>query len=1133
VLLPALCLSSLLIGLAPLLPGQTTSVRGQDPGPHPGRETLQGKSAGKRLLEAPFRRLDNVEGDDVDLLVFPVKPMAVSPNHSTFWALNSHGSRLLGYTSFTGQPSKVYDVPWGPVSLEYWVSSVDAHHELLVVTRGTRGLTRLDPATGSVLGYLELSPEPGGTVLLGDHLFVACSSLDQVLEIDLLTNTVFDTFEIDTSRHLLFLSADGLGNVLVTPMLSGNNTMPRRSAVAGELQSDPAGNVLDMSDPTQADIGLPDEDVFRIRPGASPGTGTVEVAATGVGTMLFAHGRNPITGRLWVLNTQSINADPALDSEPEVRGIFSRNRLALVNLPAPGGTPATSHSFVDLDAVPSAPVGKPYALAFASTGQALIAGALTDNVTVLNQNGSHLLTWNLPAGSIPRGILLDEFLDFAFVYCWGTNTVEVRDVSLPGVPVVVTLDLGYDPTSPLRKQGRAIFYDGHNSLNQNLSCESCHVEGMTDHLVWNLSGEPIDDKGVLFTQMLKGLEFTKPYHWRGERELSDFNPAFSGLLGGSQLTAQEFAAFEEFLFGVQNTANPFEHPRRVVSDDRQQTRFDFPTHARVSALRGQDLYFEVPTIGTATCQDCHTLPTGTDNEFFPDSETDTAHRNTFVNPAYNGLWRKEQKTRVLVKERFRPPEERPPLGAGTSHAGLSSGVFEFNLRDDFEIPLRDREDIAFFMHQIDQGLAPAVHRAGLLAPGQLDQAFVEGYLLDQARRRNCDLAVFGTVDAGGGVQRMRWYWERSSGLFVPADQDLPSQPLSFFVFQAQGGTGRNVFVGLPVGMGRRFGVDDDNDLLFQVDELQLGTDPRDEDSDDDGFLDGTERLFGSDPQDDQSLPSSAQPPVIRRVKKLFHTARVAKLVVETDRPTQIEVSYSSNLGDTGLFEEKLEYKTQWEVALRDLEPSNAIAGIHRVYTGTIKVFDEFGNQAQTPLPAFETLPFVHALETGVPNPIELETCVRELALVSAAPSPAGGYDLVFRATIEDRKFEAPAPLPTHVAVARVIVNGALETDIVMNGGPPATTILSDFGFNDLYGGFGGFGPFVVGSISGGDGRSTIAFRLPSALAGDEVVLSLEMVGRPVDPPAFDPAQPHFDDSSLFDLSNTPAAHRASAPVTLP
>src|SRR5262245_3363892 len=65
----------------------------------------------ERLTEAPFRVLDNVEGDDIDLLNYPIKPMAVSPNHLTLWAVNTHNSEVLSFTNLSGTPNKVFPVP--------------------------------------------------------------------------------------------------------------------------------------------------------------------------------------------------------------------------------------------------------------------------------------------------------------------------------------------------------------------------------------------------------------------------------------------------------------------------------------------------------------------------------------------------------------------------------------------------------------------------------------------------------------------------------------------------------------------------------------------------------------------------------------------------------------------------------------------------------------------------------------------------------------------------------------------------------------------------------------------------------------------------------------------------------------
>jgi hypothetical protein len=117
--------------------------------------------------------------------------------------------------------------------------------------------------------------------------------------------------------------------------------------------------------------------------------------------------------------------------------------------------------------------------------------------------------------------------------------------------------------------------------------------------------------------------------------------------------------------------------------------------------------------------------------------------------------------------------------------------------------------------------------------------------------------------------------------------------------------------------------------------------------------------------------------------------------------------------------------------------------------------------------------------------------------------------------------------------AKVIRNGQVAGNIDMNGGPPVDDIGSEFGFQDKYAGFGGFGPFVVGTLSGVDGVSTFTFRLPAAVSGDTIQLAVEMAGHPVDPGSFDPHAPMFDRTSLFDIANTPAAFRASPVITLP
>src|SRR5262249_25439627 len=147
------------------------------------------------------------------------------------------------------------------------------------------------------------------------------------------------------------------------------------------------------------------------------------------------------------------------------------------------------------------------------------------------------------------------------------------------------------------------------------------------------------------------------------------------------------------------------------------------------------------------------------------------------------------------------------------------------------------------------------------------------YFAKQCTQRNCDLVLIGRVQLAGQPRRLEWYWDRARQLFVPDDSSVAPRPLRFFTQQAALGPGSNLLIGLPVGMGRRFAVDPDDDLLFRQDERRLGTDPREPDTDHDGFLDGTEVRFGSDPRDAASVPSTSEGPAITSVREMFHTTR--------------------------------------------------------------------------------------------------------------------------------------------------------------------------------------------------------------------------------------------------------------------
>ena len=895
-------------------------------------------------------------------------------------------------------------------------------------------------------------------------------------------------------------------------MLSGNNTVARRTeTIDPPMVANTEGHVADLTDPTVAITGLPDTDLYRIAvntPGAVP-----VAVGTGLGTVLMGHEVRPGTNDLWLLNTEALNADPARQSEPEVRGDFVRNRITRVDLAAPGTPP----QFIELDDADPGTAGvqfgsgfgKPYDLAFSSSGYGFVISTLNDKVRMLDGNGVELTEWDLTEGCIPRGVELLEPANTLTVLCWGTNVVEGFDVSgflaSPGTisgapPSVMSLSIGYDPTPEARKRGREIFYDGDNSLHANASCESCHVEGDTDGLVWNLSEVEKDDKGPLVTQSLKGIEPTLPYHWRGERSFADFNPAFDGLLGGTELTSAELADFQAYIFSLQNPANPFQDSRRVVTSDATVTRFldgSNPGNLTPNAVDGQEDYLLGTHNGGVSCESCHQLPLGTANDFFIDITRDRSQRATFTVAAFNGLWRKHSQTVPTVTWADGSTNLFSGIGAGFSHAGGAHDLHDFMTV--FPSPShqdQDRMDIAMFVHQVDSGLAPAAHQARYLDvpanPTGYEPLEWTVWAIEEAKRGNVDLVFIGTKP--NGLRKGRWYYDRDLDQVWPESLIFPA-PMSindFFVPVLLRWEDM-IVIAVPVGMGRRFGVDADNDLLLNKDEGVFQLSMWNADHDGDGLTDGTEIYGGSDPKNASSNNATLPAPAIVSVREMYTTTHVSKILVRTDQLTDVDVVCSTP-GEPDAIVASPTLARRHTLFLRDLLPGVDVS--ERTYTCTITVENEVGGVATT-TETISTKPFVRpgnfrpgGFQGGHPD-----IAVTDDLTVSLVSSGAGLAEVSFEAYLEERR--NGNPFEDHRVVVRVLRNGVRVPDgevEVWNGSawvfPPMTMDL-EFPNDQMVYAYEGEGPFVESDNSDATGAAVGQFRVSSVASGDVISVTLE------------------------------------------
>jgi DNA-binding beta-propeller fold protein YncE len=320
---------------------------------------------------------------------------------------------------------------------------------------------------------------------------------------------------------------------------------------------------------------LPDTDVFAIDAGAL----TQTAAYAHVGTTLFNMVTNPVTGELYVSNTDAHNEvrfeGPGQFGGHTVQGHLAETHVTII---APGsGAVAPIHLNKHLDYTrlagqagfdPTAAqhsLSTPLDMAVTRDGSTLFVAAFGSSKigafdTAALRTGSfdpRQISGNyIPvSGGGPSGLALDEPRGRMYVMTRFDNAVKVIDLASRQQIAALPLP-NPEPASVV--QGRPMLYDAtHNSGNGEAACASCHIFGDNDDLAWDLGNpddivrkspipgnltDPLaiatgkllfgfrgqingtgnaDDfhpmKGPMTTQTLRGLVNSGAMHWRGDR----------------------------------------------------------------------------------------------------------------------------------------------------------------------------------------------------------------------------------------------------------------------------------------------------------------------------------------------------------------------------------------------------------------------------------------------------------------------------------------------------------------------------------------------------------------------------------------------------------------------------------------
>ncbi|HET9063345.1 MAG TPA: hypothetical protein VFO62_08660, partial [Candidatus Binatia bacterium] len=315
---------------------------------------------------------------------------------------------------------------------------------------------------------------------------------------------------------------------------------------------------------------LPDKDVFAIDANA-----LTEIAYHAhVGTTLFNMTVHPVSGDLFVTNTESVNEvrfeGPGVVGGSTVQGHLTEARVTVIDNPnttdLSGASVKPRHlnkhidygtlaSEVGFDATAKQhSLATPLEVVIDSSGSTLYVAAFgSSKIGVLGTAALEANTFDPTlasasyidvSGGGPSGLALDETNNRLYVLTRFDNSISVVDLGTGSEQDHVAL---HSPEPAIVSVGRPFLYDAFNtSGNGEASCSSCHIFGDMDHLAWDL-GNPDDVvssnpalirlalgapppvnggaatnqfhpmKGPMTTQTLRGLANSGPMHWRGDR----------------------------------------------------------------------------------------------------------------------------------------------------------------------------------------------------------------------------------------------------------------------------------------------------------------------------------------------------------------------------------------------------------------------------------------------------------------------------------------------------------------------------------------------------------------------------------------------------------------------------------------
>lgn len=859
----------------------------------------------------------------------PVRPIALSPDGTKLVVCNLPADRVDVFDVTSGAPVPLGSIPVGlnPVTAKFRTSS-----ELWVANFISDSISIIDLPTMQVVNTLSTSNEPSDIVFAGatQRACVSCGQPNLVQVFDPTTLQIVTNLPIDGAvPRAMDVSPDG-SKVYVAIFESGNastiigvgvsegaprpnpvnfpdapsagqnpppnsgtnfvpaialtNPPPRAGMIvkknsAGRWMDDNNGDWTEYIRGTNAAFtgrvpgwDMPDHDLAVID------TSNFSVSyASGLMNICMAVGVNPASGKICVVGTDALNNHRF---QQDLLGIFIRVNLAQVD--PQNLTSAISdlnpHLTYQSPTVPddqrNQSIGDPRGIVWTSDGSlGYVAGMGSDNVIEIDNQGHRASAQPIDVGAGAAGLALDETRGRLYVYNRFDDSLSTVDTA--SATVTNTLQL-FDPTPVVIKLGRPLLYNTHQTsgLGQE-ACASCHVDGRTDRLAWDL-GDPTGGmklitnanfanfapattnhyhpmKGPMVTLTLQDIIGHEPFHWRGDRDgIEQFDTTFTNLQGVVQKpTASDMQMLKDFLATFRFAPNPFRNfdnslPTNLPLPGQMALgRGTLPAGAQLpngNAQNGQVIFRQTTNLATS-CISCHTLPTGlgTDMRFngfqwqqVPLGANSNHHVALIQLPRALDLPFKVPSLRnVFDKFGMDLTHTNSQSGFGFAHDGSVDSLTRF-IQDGFGIT-NDKSTadlIAFLISFTGSDLLNSSLLDPIRAPGvpSLDTPASVGrqititnsasvplidsmITLAQSSASRVELVVKGSEN---GLAR-GWFYNRTNSTFQSDRQSESESPAALRALAAPGSS--QTYTLVPRGAGLRLGIDRNADGTFDRDEM--------------------------------------------------------------------------------------------------------------------------------------------------------------------------------------------------------------------------------------------------------------------------------------------------------------------------